>query len=193
MVQPSGSLLANVGNTPLIRLQRVTQPYSGVEIHAKAEYFNPGGSVKDRPALRMIEDGERSGRLTKGKTIIDSTSGNTGIAYAMIAAIKGYPVRLCLPRNASPERKRILKAYGADIVFTDPAEGFRRSDPQMPRTVRLPIQSVIFIPINTIIPPIGARISIQPALRSWPVRKAASAISSRRLEPVEPSWAFPVT
>lgn len=123
MIQQAGSLLASIGNTPLIRLQRVTQPYRGVEIFAKAEYFNPGGSVKDRPALRMIEDGERSGRLTNGKTIIDSTSGNTGIAYAMIAAIKGYRVRLCLPRNASPERKRILKAYGADIVFTDPAEG----------------------------------------------------------------------
>jgi S-sulfo-L-cysteine synthase (O-acetyl-L-serine-dependent) len=122
-IQPAGSLLASVGNTPLIRLRRVVDPYPGVEILAKAEYFNPGGSVKDRPALRMIEDGERSGRLTNGKTIIDSTSGNTGIAYAMIAAIKGYPVRLCLPRNASTERKRILKAFGADIVFTDAAEG----------------------------------------------------------------------
>ncbi len=123
VVRQSGSLLSHIGNTPLIRLRRVNASFGRVEIFAKAEYFNPGGSVKDRPALRMIEDGERSGRLTTGKTLIDATSGNTGIAYAMIAAVKGYPVRLCLPSNASPERKRILKAYGADVVFTDPGEG----------------------------------------------------------------------
>jgi hypothetical protein len=95
----------------------------GIEIHGKAEYFNPGGSVKDRPAFNMIRDGERSGKLDETKTLLDSTSGNTGIAYAMICAAKGYKVKLCLPANASHERKRILKAYGAEIVFTDPAEG----------------------------------------------------------------------
>jgi cysteine synthase B len=119
----ASTLLENIGNTPLIRLQRVTAELPGIEIYGKAEYFNPGGSVKDRPASRMIAEGERSGKLTRDKTIIDATSGNTGIAYAMVAAAKGYRVRLCLPKNASEERKRILKAYGAEIVFTDPGEG----------------------------------------------------------------------
>jgi cysteine synthase B len=95
----------------------------GVEIYGKAEYFNPGGSVKDRPALNMIRDGECSGKLDKTKTLIDATSGNTGIAYAMICAAKGYKAKICLPANASHERKRILQAYGAEIVYTDPAEG----------------------------------------------------------------------
>ena len=119
----ANTLLDNIGQTPLIRLQRVTANLAGIEIYGKAEYFNPGGSVKDRAASWMIADGERSGRLRAGKIILDATSGNTGIAYAMAAAAKGYQVRLCLPRNASEERKRILKAYGAEIVFTDPGEG----------------------------------------------------------------------
>ncbi len=120
-MQQSHSILDQIGDTPLIRLQRVGRELEGVEIYGKAEYFNPGGSVKDRPALSMIRDGERSGKLTPDKTIVDATSGNTGIAYAMIAAVKGYRVKLFLPANASPERKRILKAYGADLVLTDPA------------------------------------------------------------------------
>jgi cysteine synthase B len=120
---PPVSLLAQVGNTPLLRLQRLAEDLPGVEIYGKAEYFNPGGSVKDRPALNMIREGLESGRLKPGKTIIDATSGNTGIAYAMIGAALGYPVQLCLPRNASIERKRILRAYGAQLVLTDPAEG----------------------------------------------------------------------
>jgi S-sulfo-L-cysteine synthase (O-acetyl-L-serine-dependent) len=119
----ASGLLANIGNTPLVRLDRIAAPYAGVEIYAKAEYFNPGGSVKDRPALNMIAEGERTGALNLNRTILDATSGNTGIAYAMIAAARGYRVKLCLPANASPERKRILKAYGAEIVLTDPAEG----------------------------------------------------------------------
>jgi cysteine synthase B len=94
-----------------------------VEILAKAEYFNPGGSVKDRAALHMILDGERSGKLNHGRVILDATSGNTGIAYAMIAANRGYKVKLCLPANASLERRRILKAYGAETVLSDAAEG----------------------------------------------------------------------
>jgi cysteine synthase B len=118
----ASGLLANIGNTPLLRLERIAAPYPGVEICAKAEYFNPGGSVKDRPALGMILDGERSGALNHDRTILDATSGNTGIAYAMIAAARGYRVKLCLPANASPERKRILKAYGAEVVLTDAAE-----------------------------------------------------------------------
>ena len=116
-------LLATVGNTPLLRLEKIPAEFPGVEIYAKAEYFNPGGSVKDRAALNMVLDGERSGKLNHNRTILDSTSGNTGIAYAMIGANRGYRVKLVLPGNASPERKRILKAYGAEMVFSDPAEG----------------------------------------------------------------------
>src|SRR5436190_2792955 len=120
---PATSLLSQIGNTPLVYLGKLSADLPGVEIYGKAEYRNPGGSVKDRPALNMIDEGERSGRLTKNKIILDATSGNTGIAYAMIGAAKGYRVRLCLPQNASIERKRILKAYGAEIIFTDPGEG----------------------------------------------------------------------
>ena len=112
-----------IGNTPLVRLDRIAKGLRAIEIYAKAEFLNPGGSVKDRPALAMIEDGERRGLLTPDKIILDATSGNTGIAYAMIAAARGYRVRLCLPRNASVERQRILRAYGAELVLTDPAEG----------------------------------------------------------------------
>ncbi len=117
------SLLAQIGNTPLLRLERIARQCPGVELYAKAEWFNPGGSVKDRAALNMILEGERSGQLTPGKIILDSTSGNTGIAYAMIGAARGYRVRLCVPANVSPERKRILRAYGADVVFTPAGEG----------------------------------------------------------------------
>jgi len=112
-----------IGNTPLVRLERIAKGLRAIEIYAKAEFLNPGGSVKDRPALAMIEDGERRGLLTPDRIILDATSGNTGIAYAMIAAARGYRVRLCLPRNASVERQRILRAYGAELVLTDPAEG----------------------------------------------------------------------
>ena len=118
------ALEAQIGNTPLLRLQNVTRDLpGGVEVLVKAEYLNPGGSVKDRAALAMILDGERSGRLYPGKTILDATSGNTGIAYAMIAAVRRYPVTLCLPANASEERKRILRLRGADLVETDPLLG----------------------------------------------------------------------
>ena len=121
---PSGTpVVDRIGKTPLLRLQRVVADFPSVEFHAKAEWFNPGGSVKDRPALNMILDGERSGKLTPGKILLDATSGNTGIAYALIGAARGYRVRLCLPANASAERKRILRAYGAELLLTDPAEG----------------------------------------------------------------------
>jgi S-sulfo-L-cysteine synthase (O-acetyl-L-serine-dependent) len=116
-------VIGNVGNTPLLRLEKVVGDLPGIEIYAKAEYFNPGGSVKDRPALNMILEGERSGRFTRDKTLIDATSGNTGIAYSMICAARGYKVKLCLPVNASIERKRILKAYGAELVLTPADEG----------------------------------------------------------------------
>src|SRR5689334_20497197 len=111
-----------VGNTPLIKLKRLSEQF-GVEIYGKAEWYNPGGSVKDRPALNMILDGERAGRLTPGKIILDATSGNTGIAYAWIGASRGYKVKLALPQNASEERKRILSSYGAELVLTSPFEG----------------------------------------------------------------------
>jgi S-sulfo-L-cysteine synthase (O-acetyl-L-serine-dependent) len=122
-VTPAYSLLAKIGNTPLLRLAKVDEDLPGVEIYAKAEYFNPGGSVKDRAGLNMILEGERAGKLTKDHVLLDATSGNTGIAYAMICAIKGYRAKLCLPANASHERKQILKAYGAEMVFSDPGEG----------------------------------------------------------------------
>jgi cysteine synthase B len=121
-VTVKSSLLDQIGNTPLLRLKKLDAEFPGIEIHAKAEFFNPGGSVNDRAGLNMILDGERTGRLTHHSTILDATSGNTGIAYAMIAAIKGYKVKLCLPANASHERKQILTAYGAEMVFSDPAE-----------------------------------------------------------------------
>jgi len=117
------ALLERVGNTPLLRLERVGRELPNVEFYAKAEWFNPGGSVKDRAALNMIREGERSGELRPGKIILDSTSGNTGIAYAMVGAAKGYKVKLCLPASASVERKRILKAYGAELVITPGEEG----------------------------------------------------------------------
>jgi cysteine synthase B len=112
-----------VGNTPLLELPCVSAEVPGVRILGKAEWHNPGGSVKDRPALWMIRDGEKSGALTPGKTILDATSGNTGIAYAWIGAALGYRVKLCMPKNASEERKKILRAYGVDFVLTDPGEG----------------------------------------------------------------------
>jgi len=116
-------ILSRIGNTPLYRLSRLTADMPEIEIYGKGEFANPGGSVKDRPALSMLLEGERTGELTRDRVILDATSGNTGIAYAMIAAVKGYRVKLCLPANASLERKRILQAYGAEVVLTDPAEG----------------------------------------------------------------------
>ena len=112
-----------VGGTPLLELPAIAAETPGVRILGKAEWYNPGGSVKDRPALWMIRDGEKSGALTPEKTILDATSGNTGIAYAWIGAALGYKVKLCMPKNASEERKKILRAYGVDFVLTDPGEG----------------------------------------------------------------------
>lgn len=116
------SIVDEIGHTPLVRINDPTLK-EGVEIYAKCEFCNPGGSVKDRPARRMILEGIASGQLTPGKVILDSTSGNTGIAYAMIGAALGYPVRLAMPASVTKERKAILAAYGADVVLTDPAEG----------------------------------------------------------------------
>jgi cysteine synthase B len=112
-----------IGNTPLLRIRMFEREFPRVEVYAKAEWFNPGGSVKDRAALSMIEDGERRGALTPEKTLVDSTSGNTGIAYAMVGAAKGYRVKLVMPQNVSAERKTLIAAYGAEIVYSDPGEG----------------------------------------------------------------------
>jgi cysteine synthase B len=117
------SILDIVGNTPVIELKNITAEISGVSVFAKAEYRNPSGSVKDRAAKAMILHGIRTGQLTKDKIILDSTSGNTGIAYAMFGAVLGYKVKLFMPSNASAERKKIIRAYGAEIVETDPLEG----------------------------------------------------------------------
>jgi cysteine synthase B len=119
----SDSIESSIGNTPLIRLRNVTRNLPpGVEVLVKAEHLNPGGSVKDRAALAMILAGEQSGRLRPGQTILDATSGNTGIAYGMIGATRGYPVTICLPQNASAQRKQILRSYGVELIETDPLQ-----------------------------------------------------------------------
>jgi cysteine synthase B len=112
-----------IGNTPLLRLERIARDFPNVQMLAKAEWYNPGGSVKDRAAFNIISEGRRSGKFTPDKILLDSTSGNTGIAYAMIGAAEGFPVRLCMPENVSVERKRILFAYGANIIYTPADEG----------------------------------------------------------------------
>src|SRR6266404_1142585 len=117
------SLLERIGNTPLLRLEKIAAELPEVQILGKAEWHNPGGSVKDRAAANIIQQAEREGKLAPGRTLLDATSGNTGIAYAMICAAKKIPVTLCVPSNVSLERKRILKAYGANVVWTDPGEG----------------------------------------------------------------------
>lgn len=113
--------LSRIGNTPLLELAKLSSGLPGVRILAKAEYLNPGGSVKDRPAWNMVRQGLDSGALRPGKTLLDASSGNTGIAYAMIGASFGFPVKLCIPANASPVTRRMMRAYGADLVLTDPA------------------------------------------------------------------------
>src|SRR5690242_9878468 len=120
---PGSSVLDTIGRTPLVRLHQFERDTPGVELYAKAEWQNPGGSVKDRAAARMILEGEAAGRLNAGRVILDATSGNTGIAYAMVGAARGYKVKLCVPENASTERKLILKALGAELVLTSPLEG----------------------------------------------------------------------
>lgn len=117
------ALLDRIGNTPLLRLERLTAHLPGVQILGKAEWANPGGSVKDRAASGIVADAQKRGLLTPGKHLLDATSGNTGIAYAMLGAAMGFPVTLCIPSNVSLERKRILAAYGANVVWTDPADG----------------------------------------------------------------------
>ena len=131
---PKNHIIAQVGNTPLVELKSISQEFSAVRIYAKAEWFNPGGSVKDRAALNMIRDGERSGQLTKDKLILDATSGNTGIAYALIGTTLGYRVKLTIPENCGVLFKQILKAYRAELIFTNPQYG---SDGAIEEAIRI--------------------------------------------------------
>jgi cysteine synthase B len=117
------SVLDRIGNTPLLRLDALTRDLPGVALLGKAEWYNPGGSVKDRAAANIVAEGRRSGEFSAGKILLDATSGNTGIAYAMLGAAEGFPVTLCMPENVSRERKQILQGYGANILYTDPADG----------------------------------------------------------------------
>src|SRR5918996_5503535 len=125
MTRPAApdSVIDLIGRTPLLRLRAFGSETPGVELYAKAEFHNPGGSVKDRAAASILRAAAQSGRLRPGVTILDATSGNTGIAYAMISAAHGYRLKLCMPANVTPERKRTLHAYGAELVLTDPLEG----------------------------------------------------------------------
>lgn len=122
--RPAGeALLERIGNTPLLPLDALTCDLPTIHLLGKAEWYNPGGSIKDRAAASIVTEARRTGKLAPGKILLDSTSGNTGIAYAMLGAALGFPVTLCVPENVSPERKRILQAYGANIIYTDPGEG----------------------------------------------------------------------
>ncbi len=123
VARPGQSLLERIGNTPLLHFDRLNANLPGVTLLGKAEWYNPGGSVKDRAAANIIAQGRRDGKFAPGKTLLDATSGNTGIAYAMLGAVEGFPVTLCMPTNVSVERKKILQAYGANIVYTDPGDG----------------------------------------------------------------------
>ena len=123
IARPGLSLRERIGNTPLLRFDQLTTHLPLVTLLGKAEWHNPGGSVKDRAAANIVAEGRRSGQFSPGKILLDATSGNTGIAYAMLGAAEGFPVTLCMPHNVSAERKKILSAYGANILYTDPGEG----------------------------------------------------------------------
>ena len=182
------SLLDCIGNTPLLRLERIGPNYPNVEFYGKAEWFNPGGSVKDRPALEMVREAERTGKLKPGQTILDATSGNTGIAYAMIAAALGYRVKLCLPASASEERKKILAAYGAELVITPGDEG---SDGAIVRAreIMAAEPGKYFIWTSTVIGPTGARTIKPRRTKSGSRLEGASRTLSRDWAPVERLWA----
>jgi S-sulfo-L-cysteine synthase (O-acetyl-L-serine-dependent) len=122
-VEPGTPPIERIGNTPLLRLEKIARDLPGITVLAKAEWVNPGGSVKDRAASAMVRDAMARGLLAPGKTLLDATSGNTGIAFAMLGAALGFPVQLCMPTNVSAERKRILRAYGAQVDWTDPDLG----------------------------------------------------------------------
>ena len=153
--EPAASALDLIGGTPLVRITRITAGLNqNIKVFAKLERGNPGGSVKDRPASRMIKDAEKAGLLTRDKVILDSSSGNTGIAYAMIGAVKGYRVRIVIPENASVERKKIMTGFGAELVFSSPFEGADGAIRMAKEIQERTIPHVIFSPTSTIILPI---------------------------------------
>src|ERR1700738_3778398 len=158
------SILARIGNTPLLRLVSIGHEFQNVEICGKAEWFNPGGSVKDRRALGRIDACLKSGALVPGKTIIDATSGNTGIAYAMIGAALGYPVTLCLPDSASHERKRMLTAYGATLEITPGDEATEAAFARGTKWSR-PTLKNISTPTSTATLPTGNRTITAPPMK----------------------------
>ena len=164
--RPTGLLLSTIGRTPLLRLGRIVPDRPGVEIYAKAEFQNPGGSVKDRAARAILEDAEERGLLHPGSTILDATSGNTGIAYAMIAAAHGYRLKLCVPENVTPERLRILRAFGAELVLTDADGRQRRRDPRSAPAAPARVPTATSTPISTTTTPIGARTTTPPGRKS---------------------------
>ena len=176
-------LLERIGRTPLLKIGLACR--GDVTVWAKAEFLNPGGSVKDRPALKMIRDGEAHGLLVPGKTLLDSTSGNTGIAYAMICAAKGYPVKLCVPADASHERIQILQAFGAELVLTEAAEG---SDGAIRICKRIYTTSriTIIIRTNTAIERIGRHTTKRPGRKSSSKLAVRSPILWRLWEPPAP-------
>ena len=182
------NVLDLVGNTPVIELKNISNLANGVSLFAKAEYFNPSGSVKDRAAKAMMLHGINSGQLTKDKILLDSTSGNTGIAYAMFGAALGYRVKLFMPSNASEERKKIMRAYGAEIIETDPLEG---SDGAYRIVMELAQKSrtCISSPTSTIILKIRAHIMKQPGLSCTTNASQRTLSPGRELR--ELLWAFP--
>ena len=174
----ANSVLELIGNTPLLEITRLTDGLlrPGVRIFAKLEGFNPGGSVKDRAARKMIEFGLTRGDLRPGKVIIDSTSGNTGIALAMVGAALGYPVEIVMASNVSRERKKIIEAFGAKPIYSDPLEG---SDGAMMMAARssTPTPSATSNPTSTTTRPIRSPISIPPGPKSG-IRPAAASLTS---------------
>ena len=176
-----------IGNTPLLRLERIGREFPHVQILGKAEWCNPGGSIKDRAAWHIVREGRRGGKFTDGKVLLDSTSGNTGIAYAMIGAAEGFPVTLCMPENVSIERKRILFAYGAKIIYTDPADGSDGAI-RMARELYPGSRKNIFTPTSIPTTPTGKPITMAPRKRSGSKRKGGSRISLPCWAPAEHSW-----
>ena len=183
------SILGGIGNTPLLRIRLFERECPGVAVYGKAEFLNAGGSVKDRAALRMIRDGEASGALTPDRIILDSTSGNTGIAYAMVGAALGYRVRLVMPTNVSDERKTMILAYGAEIVYSDAQEGSDGAIRDGPAHLRRGPRPRTSCPTSTTTRPTGRRTTTAPARRSGARPRARSPTSSPRSAPAARSWA----
>ena len=188
VLRPAARLLELIGNTPLLDLSDLTgRP--GVRLFAKAEFANPGGSVKDRPALAMIRDAQEKGLFSDGRRLLDATSGNTGIAYAMIGAALGIPVTLCLPGSASPERKRILRAFGAELRITDPLLGSDGAILDARRLVGEEPQGWVYLDQYSN-PETGAPTTAPPGPRSGSRPKARSPISSPVWARAAHSWVW---